>query len=134
MLIPDYTVFYDGLVKPIPQLPQEAFVIGWSLIYFVMGLAATCVELADFDQNYKQKAFNLYYLQLLVNLLWMPMFFGFRNLFVAMTWTLLLLIMVCLTFRKFLKIKPKCGYMLIIYLLWGLFLSYYMIAIYFLNK
>ena len=134
MLIPDYTVFYEGLKKPAPQLPQEAFVIGWCLIYFLMGIAATCVELADCNLEYKQKSFNLYYLQLLVNLLWMPMFFGFQNLFVAMLWTVLLLIMVALTFRKFLKVKPKCGYLLIVYLLWVLFLTYYMIAIYIMNK
>ncbi|HEY8396002.1 MAG TPA: TspO/MBR family protein [Bacilli bacterium] len=134
MLIPDYTVFYKSLNKPAPQLPQEAFVIAWCAIYFLMGIAATCVEFSEFDSVYKTKAFNLYYLQLLVNLLWMPVLFGFKNLFVAVVWTLLLLIMVALNFRKFLKINSKCGYLLIPYLLWVLFLTYYTTALYFLNK
>lgn len=134
MLIPDYTVFYAGLNKPAPQLPQETFVIVWCIIYFIMGIAATCAELADYDHAYKQKAFNLYYLHLLVNLLWMPIFFGFQNLFSALVWSVLLLVMVALTFRKFLKIKPKCGYLLLPYLLWALFLEYFTISVYILNK
>jgi benzodiazapine receptor len=133
MLIPDYTAFYGGLKKPFPKLPQSAFVFIWCFIYLLMGIAAHFVEMAKVDDLQKQKAFNLYYLQLLVNLLWMPMFFGFKNLFVAVIWTVLLLVMVIMNLRKFMQIKRSAGYLFLIYLLWVLFLTYYLIAIEALN-
>ncbi|NLW45978.1 MAG: tryptophan-rich sensory protein [Firmicutes bacterium] len=129
MLIPDYTAFYEGLRKPVLRLPQGAFVFIWCFIYLLMGIAAHLVEMTKTDDIEKQKAFSLYYLQLLVNLLWMPMFFGFKNLFVAALWTVLLLIMVILNLRKFTMIKRSAGYLFVVYLLWVLFLTYYVIAI-----
>lgn len=134
MLIPDYTIFYEGLRKPVPHLPQGAFVIIWCFIYLLMGIAAYFVENAEGNNTYKEKAFSFYYLHLLVNLLWMPIFFGFQNLFVGMLWTLLLLLMVVLTMRKFIKIKPLSGYLFLFYLLWLIFLTYYLTGIYILNK
>jgi len=134
MLIPDYTVFYNGLAKPAPQLPEEAFVIAWCAIYFLMGIAATVAEFSEVDQVYKQKAFNLYYLKLLVNLLWMPVMFGFRNLFVAAVWSVLLFVLTALVFWKFLKLNRKCGLLLLPYLLWTVFLIYYSVALWIMNK
>lgn len=134
MLIPDYTVFYNALKKPAPQLPEETFIIAWCAIYFLMGIAATCAEFSEADQVCKQKVFNLYYLKLLVNLLWMPVLFGFRNLFFALLWTVLLLAMTAIVFWKFIKLNRKCGYLLLPYLLWTLFLTYYTAALFFMNK
>lgn len=134
MLIPDYTVYYDSLRKYFPHLSQMVFIIIYGLMYLMMGIAGYLVEEADGKKEEKQSAFNSYYLQLLINLLWLPILFGFRHLLFGFIWILFLLVMVFVTYRKFMKISIRAGYLLLVYLLITLFFTYYTLGLYLLNR
>jgi len=140
MLVPDYSTYYKGLILPFPELPRVIFPIVWSFLYLLMGIAAylvdnteTNVQGKEVTNLEKKEAFKYYYAQLLVNLFWTPIFFGMRGLFVGVLWTVLLLVLVYITYRKFSRINKLSGYMFIPYVLWVLFATYYTIAIWMLN-
>lgn len=140
MIVPDYEIYYNSLLKPIPHLPQIAFPMVWSLLFLLMGIAAYLVEQTPsveeriVTDEEKKVAFNYYFMQLLVNLLWTPIFFGLRWTFIGLLWTILLLILVFITYRKFVKINHISGYLFIPYLLWVIFATYYTFGIWLLNR
>lgn len=127
MIIPDYKDFYSSLNKPF-NLPEIVFPIVWSILYVVMGIAAYFV-----DEEGDDKAIRLYYIQLFVNLLWTPVFFGLKSLLWGMIVALLLAILVILTAIKFYKSRKLSGYLMIPYVIWSLFALYLTISIYALN-
>lgn len=127
MIIPDYKDFYSSLNKPF-NLPAIVFPIVWSILYVVMGIAAYFV-----DEEGDDKAIRLYYIQLFVNLLWTPVFFGLKSLLWGMIVALLLAILVILTAIKFYQSRKLSGYLMIPYVIWSLFALYLTISIYALN-
>lgn len=134
MLIPDYTVYYDSLKKFVPHLSQMVFIIIYGLMYLMMGIAGYLLEEADGKKEEKHSAFNSYYLQLLINLLWLPLLFGFRHLLFGFIWILFLLVMVFVTYRKFMKTSAKAGYLFLVYFVITLFFTYYTLGLYLLNR
>lgn len=127
MIIPDYKDFYSSLNKPF-NLPAIVFPIVWSILYVLMGIAAYFV-----DEEGDDKAIRLYYIQLFVNLLWTPVFFGLKSLLWGMIVALLLAILVILTAIKFYQSRKLSGYLMIPYVIWSLFALYLTISIYALN-
>ena len=127
MIIPDYRDFYSSLNKPF-NLPAIVFPIVWSILYVVMGIAAYFV-----DEEGDDKAIRLYYIQLFVNLLWTPVFFGLKSLLWGMIVALFLAILVILTAIKFYQSRKLSGYLMIPYVIWSLFALYLTISIYALN-
>ena len=127
MIIPDYRDFYSSLNKPF-NLPAIVFPIVWSILYVVMGIAAYFV-----DEEGDDKAIRLYYIQLSVNLLWTPVFFGLKSLLWGMIVALFLAILVILTAIKFYQSRKLSGYLMIPYVIWSLFALYLTISIYALN-
>lgn len=134
MLIPDYTVYYDSLKKYVPHLSKLVFIIIYGLMYLIMGIAGYLVEEGDVKKEEKQSAFNSYYLQLLINLLWLPILFGFRHLLFGFLWVVFLLVMVFMTYRKFMRISSTAGYLFLVYFIITLFFTYYTLGLYLLNR
>ena len=139
MLVPDYQAYYASLIKPFPVIPSIVFPIVWSILYLLMGFAAYLVEQTVWTQNkeefenYRRKAMNYYYLQLIVNLLWTPMFFWLKAPLIAAVWTVLLLFLVYRTTVMFFRINQASGYLMMPYFLWVVFATYLTIAFWVLN-
>ena len=57
-------------------------------------------------------------IQLILNVLWSILFFGFRNPFIAFIDIILLWIFIVLTIWQFAKVEKKAAYLLIPYILW----------------
>ena len=118
---------YQDLIKPPLAPPGFIFPIVWTILYLLMGISYYISNSDDKELD------QIYLLQLLVNFLWPIIFFVLKMYFSAFLWIILLLILVIVMIKKFLRIKKLSGYLQIPYLLWLLFATYLNIGVFILN-
>ena len=119
--------------KPLFSPPAIVFPIAWTALYILMGISTYLVCENKTDKKFKKRACFIYLAQLLVNVLWTPLFFRFKLYLLSFFWILLLIILVAIMIIKFYKIKPLAGYLQIPYILWLIFASILNFSIYLLN-
>lgn len=135
-MIPSIFVFksmsiYSTLNKPPLSPPGFIFPIVWTILYILMGISF--YKVMNSETKYKDEAKLIYYIQLIANALWTPIFFGFKQYFLAFTWLLMLLVFVVFMITIFYKINKKSAYLQIPYLIWILFALYLNFGIFVLN-
>ena len=81
-----------------------------------------------------RKTNEIYYLQLLVNLIWPIAFFVLKSRLFSVIWIILLAVLVFIMIIKFYKKNKTAGLLQIPYLIWTLFATYLNIGVYILNK
>ena len=101
---------YDGLV------PGWVFPVVWSILYILMGISSYLIK-------NNQRLFNIYIINLVVNLLWTFIFFMFNLKVFAFFWILLLIVIVGIMIYEFYKESKLASYLLIPYFLWLVFAS-----------
>lgn len=122
---------YQSLNKPPLSPPGLVFGIVWTVIYFLMGVSYSILDIKDFN-NIKIKL--IYYLQLVINLMWPIIFFILKWRLFALIWIILLVILVIYMIILFYKKDKTSAYIQIPYLLWCIFATYLNLEIYVLNK
>ncbi len=122
---------YNDFIKPIFAPPGIVFPIVWSILYILMGISEYIISMSD--SLYRNNALNIYYVQLIVNLLWSFIFFKFKLILLAAIWILLLIVLVILMIIKLKKVNMFSAYLQIPYLLWLVFALILNISIYILN-
>ena len=115
---------YTNFVQPPLSPPGWVFPVVWTILYLLMGYASYRVLTADAPRDEIRKALTLYGVQLLLNFLWSPIFFGLGWYWVAFAELMLLWALVLLTIRAFNKIDNKASDLLLPYLLWLTFAAY----------
>lgn len=122
---------YKNLVKPPLSPPGFIFPIVWTILFVLMGISIyRIVRTNDFGVGSLK---ILYFIQLLVNALWTPIFFGLNAYLFAFIWLLLLLVLVVIMTVKFHYLDKISAYLLIPYIIWLLFAGYLNLEIYLLN-
>ena len=116
------SVWYYNLTKPPLAPPDWIFPPVWSILYFSM-LVALLLYLFKPAQN-KKSGYIYFIAQLFLNLLWAPIFFYLKNMFLALIVIILLDIFVILTIKSFCKVSKISGLILIPYLIWILSATY----------
>jgi len=124
-------IWYDALAKPFFVPPSWVFATVWPILYFLMATAAWIIWRKH--HTFNNKALIWYYVQLAVNALWMPIFFGAKLLFTAMVWSYILTIVAAITAHQFLKVDKAAGNLLLPYVLWSGFASLMSTGIWILN-
>ena len=122
---------YNTLNKPPLSPPSIVFPIAWSILYLLMGISIYIIMQSK--RKLKKNARLIYYIQLVTNALWTPIFFGFKEYFLAFLWILMLIVFVITMILTFYKISKKAAYIQIPYLLWLLFASYLNFGVFVLN-
>lgn len=122
---------YANLNKPPLSPPGFIFPIAWSILYILMGISLYIID--EDDSKYKKQAKLLYYIQLFINALWTPIFFGLKYYFLAFTWILILIIIVIYMISIFYKINKLSSFLQFSYLFWLIFASYLNFYIFVLN-
>ena len=116
------SVWYYNLIKPPFALPDWIFQPVWVILYFSI-LVALLLYIFKPAQN-KKSGYIYFTIQLILNLLWTPTFFGLQNIVLALIVIVLLDIFVILTIKSFYKVSKISGLILMPYLLWILFATY----------
>ena len=106
--------WYDALQKPSWNPPNWVFPVVWSILYIVIAVAATRV--AGLAGSALAMAF--WALQIALNTLWSPVFFGLRRLRSGLVIIVFLWLAVCGAMITSWQLDPIAGMLLVPYLIW----------------
>ena len=106
--------WYERLDKPPWTPPNWAFPVAWTTLYLLIAASAARVAGAE-GSAYAMAFFGL---QIALNTLWTPVFFGLRKMRAAMFVLAFLWIAVAAMLITFWRVDLWAGMMLIPYLLW----------------
>ena len=112
--------WFAALVKPDFMPPGWAFGAAWTILYILMGLALAMVVHARGAKG-RGAAILLFLVQLVLNLLWSPLFFRAHQVDNALILILVLLLAVAVTAWLFWRIRRAAGLLLLPYLAWLVF-------------
>lgn len=126
--------WYVTLIKPPLTPPNWVFAPVWTLLFFLMGLAAWLVWRRAGGIGKAGAALPLFFAQLGLNFGWSIAFFGMRNPAIAMIEIFVLLAAIIATVLSFSRIERLAGLLLLPYLAWTAFATYLTVAIWWLNR
>jgi tryptophan-rich sensory protein len=126
--------WYTFLIKPSFNPPSWLFGPVWTILYILMGISFYLILLKGLKNKEVRFAVNLFVWQLIANSLWSIIFFGIKNVQLALIEIIVLLILVLATIIKFYKINKVAAYLLVPYFLWGSFATFLTYNIWILNK
>lgn len=106
--------WYDALDKPSWTPPNWLFPVAWTTLYLLMsGAGALVVNLPGAGV-----VLALWALQIALNTLWTPIFFGLRHMKAGLVVIVLMWIAVCATMIGLFQLSNVAGLMFAPYLLW----------------
>ena len=121
---------YNELIKPPLAPPGYIFGIVWSILYILMGISYSILEI---NNNLDVKTKKIYYIQLFINALWSIIFFVLKLRFISIAWIILLIIFIIKMIKLFYNKNKISAYLQIPYLIWTIFATYINIGVYILN-
>ena len=124
---------FDMLIKPPLSPPGWVFPVVWTILYVLMGYASYRVLTSGADKKQIQSALTFYGVQLALNFLWSPVFFGLQWRLFAFIILVAMWVFIYLTMRRFDKIDTPAADFLMPYILWVTFAAYLNLGVYFLN-
>ena len=124
---------YKIMNQPPLSPPGWVFPVVWTILYLLMGYASYLVYTSGKPQEEIRKALTLYFAQLVLNLLWPIVFFGFGWYLAAFFVLVALWALIYLTMRRFSAINERAGDLLLPYILWVTFAGYLNLGVFLLN-
>lgn len=123
---------YESFQKPPLLPPAIVFPIVWTILYTLMGISSARIYLSESPN--RKDALLVYALQLFLNFGWTILYFGFRLLFAAFIWLVVLDAVIVVMIALFYAIDRKSGLLQLPYLIWVLFASYLNLGVVLLNQ
>lgn len=114
--------FYQQLIRPAWAPPAWIFGPVWTVIYFLMGIAAWLVWKGQGFRG-ARIALSLYFVQLAINALWSWLFFVWRLGAMAFIEIIVLWFLTLCTLIAFWRVRLFAGVLFIPYLAWVSFAS-----------
>ena len=124
---------YAMLEQPPLSPPGWLFPAAWSVLYVLMGAASYIVLCSGAPLYERRRALKLYAVQLVVNVLWPPIFFGLELYLAALAWLVLLWVLVLVTALRFRRISRAAFCLMVPYLAWLTFAAYLNFGVWLLN-
>lgn len=124
--------WYNLLIKPPLTPDSQVFVIVWPVLYFLI-LLSFIVFFRNAEGQYKTKAIFYFSMQMLLNIMWSPVFFTMKSVGGALFILILLLFFLVLTLFYFYKSSKSAAFLLVPYALWSCFALYLNLGIFILN-
>jgi tryptophan-rich sensory protein len=116
--LPAITSWYQTLQKPAFTPPSWAFGPIWIILYALMGISFYFVwEARSAGKNIRRPTM-FFSLQLILNILWSVLFFGFRSIIYGLLEVVALWIMVIITTVEFYKVSKRAAILFLPYVLW----------------
>lgn len=124
--------WYSSLVKPAWLPPQHWLGPIWIGLYVLMAIAAWIIWRERYHRG-RAAAIAAFCVQLLLNALWAPLFFGLRNIGAGLFCIVALWLAVGWTIREFARVKAAATLILVPYFLWVTFAAAVNLAVWKLN-
>jgi translocator protein len=115
--LPKIPTWYVGLVKPSFTPPNWLFGPVWTLLYVLMAVAAWRIGAVP-DAAARQRAIGMFCVQLLLNAIWSPVFFGLEAPRLGLAIIVAMDAAVVATLVAFWRLDRPAGIMLVPYLCW----------------
>jgi translocator protein len=125
--------WYAMLAKPPWSPPNGWFGPVWTALYVMMGISAWLIWRERYHRS-RSAALAAYAVQLLLNAVWAPLFFGARNIGAGLFVIVALWLAIAWTIREFAAVKATAAWLLAPYLIWVGFASALNLAIWKLNQ
>lgn len=125
--------WYITLEKPVFSPPNWLFGPVWTLLYTLMGISAFLIIQKGWKKKEIRKAMGVFGIQLLLNAVWTPIFFGARRIDLALVVLVLLFVCILWTIILFYRQKRMAAYLLLPYLAWVGFAGVLNASVWFLN-
>jgi len=126
--------WYVHLNKPFFTPPGWLFGPVWTVLYLLMAVAAFLIWQKGLADPIVKIALALYMLQLVLNALWTPIFFGAKMPLLAFIEIIFLWIAIILTIIAFFRVSKPAAILLAPYILWTSFAAVLNFALWWLNR
>jgi tryptophan-rich sensory protein len=126
--------WYKKLIKSKLNPPNWIFGPMWTLIYISIGYSGYIIWAENKSFSGHNFAWIVYFIQLVLNYLWTPLFFRLHLLYISFIEIILTAFSIALNIFVFYNINQTAGLILIPYLLWVSFASFLNYEIWRLNK
>jgi translocator protein len=123
--------WYLTINRPSWNPPNWIFGPVWTTLYVLMGIA--CYLIWKSDHPEKRKLMNLYFIQLGLNALWSPAFFGAQSPIFGLIVIIPLWVLILNCILEFRKVSNWASGLMVPYLLWVSFATVLNGAIWWLN-
>ena len=130
---PAIPTWYAALNKPSFTPPDGVFAPVWISLYLMMGVAAFLVWRLGLHTTGVKMAMLFFLVQLVLNGLWSPAFFGMRSPLAGAVVIVLLWVAIILTIWKLYPLSIPAAVLLVPYLLWVSYAAALNISIMILN-
>jgi len=117
-------VWYFALEKPGLTPPDIIFAVVWPILFVLMAFGAILVRVKAGSFAACSAALGLYFVQLIANLSWSWLFFGFHQVQIAMITLIVLWILIIIMMRAFARHSTAAALLQSPYLLWVSFAGY----------
>jgi len=119
--------WYNNLKKPSLTPPDIVFPIAWTILYILLGFNALYIY-NSYKGKTLDKEFNTYFIiyeiQLILNFVWGWVFFGLKNLQLALLIVVILILLTIYLMIHSWKVNKKAFWLLVPYFVWITFASY----------
>ncbi|HTK03918.1 MAG TPA: TspO/MBR family protein [Alphaproteobacteria bacterium] len=126
--------WYTTLNKPFFSPPNWIFAPVWTTLYVLMGISFYLIWVKGFKTKKVRDAVSIFAIQLILNTIWSPVFFGYKNIFLALIIIVAMWIFILKTIKAFAKINKLASYLLYPYLAWVSFATVLNFSVWVLNK
>lgn len=130
---PAISDWYSELNKSALTPPSWVFGPVWTVLFFIMGVAAFLIWRKGTTRQENRDALKIFGLQLALNALWSILFFGLRSPLFALIDIFILWGAIAWTIWAFYRISRPAAYLLMPYILWVSFAVYLNLSIVLLN-
>lgn len=124
--------WYQTLAKPLLTPPNMLFGLMWSILYVLLGISAAIAFRKGLNNN-TRAALGLFIVQLALNALWTPVFFGLHSFTGATVVIVLMLGEGVYLHREIKRLDKVAAWLLLPYWVWLSFATYLTVAFQWLN-
>lgn len=126
--------WYAHLIKPAFSPPNWLFGPVWTVLYILMGISLALVWIKGVKAERAREALMLFGVQLFLNAIWSPIFFGAKDLTLALIVIILMWFFILRTILAFGRVNKTASYLLYPYIAWVSFASILNFSVWILNR
>jgi tryptophan-rich sensory protein len=114
--------WFDDLAKPSFMPPGYLFGIVWPILYALLGISVAMI-LAEPESDRRRVALALFWVQLVMNFAWSPIFFAAHQITIAKYWIWIMVLLAGAAAGQFYRLRKAAGLLMIPYIAWLIFAS-----------
>jgi translocator protein len=112
--------WFDALEKPPFMPPGWAFGVVWPILYALLGISVAMI-LAEPESDRRRLGLSLFFVQLVMNFAWLPLFFAAHDIMLAKYVIFIMAILAAAAAGQFYRLRKAAGLLMIPYLAWLVF-------------